>query len=154
MQPLALTTGLGEVMEPGTLVTALLLAPDGRISVEAGALHGRSEMESALQFVQKRDQVPDPVGCWFVWVAVELDGSNRPVRYKGIAASELLVNQSARLAYKSVAENVNRMSEAMRGGINLKTLDARAKTLIREQLIALGSDVWERSAQTLKEGLK
>ena len=153
MKPVALTTGLGEVMEPGTLVTALILSPEGRISVEPGALHGRSEVESSLQFAQKRDQLAGATTFWFVWVAVELDGTSRPVRYKGVAVSELLVDQASRAGYRSVTENVNRMSEAMRGGINLKTLDERAKSLIREQLIAVGASVWDRSAPTLKEAL-
>ena len=180
MRPVALTTALGEVMapppvfgptgpsgagpaaggktgggvEPGVLVTALILSPEGRISVEPGALHGRSELESSLRFVQRRDQLADPAAYWFVWVAVELDGAQRPLRYKGVAASELLVNRDAQAGYKSVAENVNRMSEAMRGSVNLKTLDARAKSLIREQLTALGSEVWERSAPAFKEAVQ
>ncbi len=153
MKTVPLTTGLGEVMEPGTLVTALILSPDGRMSVEPGALHGRSEIESSLQFAQKREQLADAAIFWFVWVAVELDGTNHPIRYKGIAVSELIVDQAAQTGYRSVTENVNRMSEAMRGGINLKTLDVRAKSLIREQLVTLGADVWDRSTPTLKEAL-
>ena len=148
-----LTTGLGEVMAPQTLLTVLILAPDGTMTVDPGALHGRSEIENAVRFVQRRDQVPNAQVYWLIWVAVELDTSNAPMRYKGIGVSELWIDPVHKIGYKSLAESVNRMSEAMRGGITLKTLDARAKTLIRERLIALGAEIFERSSQSFKEAL-
>jgi len=52
--PIPLTTGLGEIMAPGTLLTTLVLSPDGKISIEPGALHGRSELESRLQWVREK----------------------------------------------------------------------------------------------------
>ena len=152
--PIPLTTGLGEIMAPRTLLTALLLTPDGTISVEPGALHGRSELESRLQWVREKEQLTDPRLVWLVWVAVELDASNVPVRYKGVASSELWVDREQRVGYKVLAEHVNRMAEALRGGINLKTLGAKEKALIAQQLRSVGSDVWERSADNLKDALR
>ncbi len=57
MKSVALSTGLGEIMAPGTLVTVLMLSPDGTITVEPGALHGRSALEQSLQLVSRRDQL-------------------------------------------------------------------------------------------------
>ena len=148
-----LSTSLGEVLAPQILMTVLILSPDGTIKVDPGAIHGRSEIEQSVRFVQKRDQVPSAQCYWLAWVAVELDPSQRPLRYKGIAVSELWIDSSAGLGYKSLAEAVNRMDEAMRGGINLKTLGAQHKALIAQQLASIGSDVWERTAATLKEAL-
>jgi len=148
-----LKTGLGEVMAPGTLVTALVLTPDGTIRVDPGLLHGRSEIETHLQWVRQKDELANPHVVWLVWVAVELDSSNTPVRYKGIAASELWVDRERRLGYKVLAEHVNRMAEALRGGINLKTLGAQERVLIAQQLRSLGSEVWERTADNLKAAL-
>ena len=148
-----LSSGLGEVMAPGILVTALILSPDGTIHVDPGALHGRSEIESAIRPVSSRDRAPKAQCYWLVWVAVELDGSNQPLRYKGLAASELWVDLENKTSYKVLAESVNRMAEAMRGGINLKTLGSGEKRLIAQQLATLSADAWERSAQPLKDGL-
>ena len=151
--PIPLTTGLGEIMAPGTLLTAFVLTPDGTISVEPGALHGRSELESRLQWVREKEQLADQRIVWLVWVAVELDASNAPVRYKGLAASELWIDREQRMGYKVLAEDVNRMSEALRGGINLKTLGGQEKTLIARQLESLDPAVWGRSADGLKRAL-
>ena len=153
MKTVPLTTGLGEIMEPGTLMVVLVLSPDGTVTSDSGALHGRSQLESSLQFVQKREQIHDPQVYRLIWIAVEIDPAQAPICYKGIAASELLVDTKKALGYKSLADSVNRMSEAMRGGANLKTLDPNGRTLVRQQLMSLGSEVWERSSQLFREAL-
>ena len=148
-----LSTGVGEVMAPQTLLTALILTPEGTITIEPGALHGRSGIGSAIQLTKQRDQLLNAETYWLVWVAVELDPSNQPVRYTGASVSELFVDQVNKIGYKVLAEHVNRMAEALRGGVNLKTLDGRSRALIREQLAALSPEVWQRSAPAFREAL-
>ncbi len=151
--PLTLKTGLGEIMAPQTLLTVFVLSPDGTITVDPGALHGRSELEASIRFAKRREELTEPQTYWLVWVAVELDAADSPRCFKGLAASELWVAASQHLGYKSLGEHVNRMSEALRGSVNVKILDARAIASIRQQLQALGAELWERSPQPLKEAL-
>ena len=153
-KPIVLSTKLGEVMAPQTFVMALVVSPDGAIRIDPAALHGRSELEQSIRLVQRREEVLNPATAWFVWVAVELGASNNPVRYKGIAASEFFLNPQVGVGYKSLAEAVNRMDEAMRGGINLKTLGPTERTGIAEQLITLGSGLWEESESRFKKALQ
>lgn len=150
MTTIPLSTGLGEIMAPQTLITALIFSPDGTVSVEPGALHGRSAVEQSVQFVTSRDELKNAQVHWVVWVAAELDAANQPLRYNGVAASELWIDPATKQGYKVLAESVNRMAEAMRGGVNLKTLDRSSRQLIKQQLVSLGPEVWERSAQTLQ----
>ena len=148
-----LSSGVGEIMAPQTLVAALILSPDGTIKVDAGALHGRSEIEQTLRMASSRGEPSSAKIYWFLWVAVELDGSNAPVRYKGIAASELFVDPATGVGYKMLTEQVNRMAEAMRGGVNLKTIGASERAAIRRYLMNFSSGVWEQSADTFKGAL-
>jgi len=149
-----LSIGGGEILAPQTLVTTLILSHDGTIQLDAGALHGRSLVESRCHFVRRSEELTgSPAQCWFVWVAVELDDQQRPFRYKGIAASEWWVEPATGRAYKSVAENVNRIDETLRGGINLKALNANARALIVQQLAALDPGAWARTGTALKEAL-
>ncbi len=148
-----LTTGFGEVMAPQTLVTALLIGPDGQARFDAGALHGRSELESQLEFVRQRESVGAGKAVWVVWVAIELDADQRPLRYKGAAVSELLVNLEKRLGYKNLADQVNRMSEAMRGGVNLSKVSAEERALIRQHLVSLGAELLARASDSFKQAL-
>ncbi len=148
-----LSSGVGEVMAPQTLVTALILSPDGTIKVDAGALHGRSEIEQTLRMASSRGEPTSAKIYWFLWLAVELDNANAPVRYKGLAASELFVDPSTGVGYKMLTEQVNRMAEAMRGGVNLKTIGAAERAVIRQYLMEFGSGVWEQSADAFKGAL-
>lgn len=153
-RPIALSTGLGEIAAPQTLVATLVIGPDGSVRLDGGALHGRSELESGLQIVQKRELVGEGISCWIVWVVVELDEADKPLRYKGLSTSELFVNPDKRLGYRSLAEHVNRMSEAMRGGVNLTRLSAQERQKVKAQLMAIGAELWERSSTSLKQALE
>ena len=148
-----LSTGIGEVLAPQLLVTALVLSPAGELTVDAGALHGRSAVESQLRLATTRDALKTPQLYWLIWVAVALDAANSPQRYKGIAASELWVDPASQSAYKVLAEHVNRIADAMLGRVTLKTLGPKEKTLIRRQLAALDAQAWERSDAAFKDAL-
>ncbi len=148
-----LSTAVGEVMAPQTLVTALVIGPDGSVRVDAGALHGRSEVEGQLTWVPQRAQLDGGQPCWVVWVAVELDQANAPVRYQGLSVSEWVVNLQKRIGYKSLADQVNRLSEAMRGGVNVSRLSPDARGAVKGQLASMAPEAWERSPASLREAL-
>lgn len=152
-KPIALSVGFGEIVSPQTLVVPLVVSFDGTITADAGALHGRSKLEQGIRFVGKREEALDARPCWVVWVAVELDASDQPVRYRGIAASQMWIDPVSQVGYKVLADQVNRMSEAIRGGVNLKSLDAAQRSLIAKTLSGLGQDVWQRTALALKGAL-
>jgi len=153
-RPIELSSGLGEIMAPQTLVTALLVSPEGEARIDPGVLHGRSELENRLRMVQKRELAGDAQAYWVVWVAVEMDGANQPLRYKGVSVAQLWVNQQQGTGYKSLAQQVNRMSEAMQGAINVSQLSAQVKQSVRQQLLSVNRDVWNRSTDSLKQALE
>ena len=148
-----LAAGLGEAAAPGILLTALILSPDGTVVVDPGALHGRSELEQSLQIAPAFDQVTDAQVYRIVWVAVELDGTDAPVRYAGVSVSELWVDPVRKVGYKMLAEHVNRMTDAMRGGSSVHTLGAHERSLVAQQLASLSPALWERTADALKGAL-
>ena len=146
-----LSSKLGEVMAPQTLVTAIVIGPDGAAKLDAGALHGRSELESRLQLVPTQAQVGHGQSCWITWVAIELDPSDKPLRYKGLSVSEVLVNLQQRLAYKSLADSVNRMSDAMQGKVNVSRLSPDHRRQVGQLLMATSQELWQRSAPALQK---
>lgn len=152
-RPMALSHRVGEVMAPGTLVTALLMSPSGEVKLDPGVLHGRSELEESLTMMAKRDLVGDGQTWQVVWVAIELDQAGTPVRYKGLSVAEILVNASKRVGYKSLAEHVNRMSEAMRGGVNVAKLTVQVRPIVARQLMSIGAEWWDHATDALKQAL-
>jgi len=153
-QPVPLTSGLGEVLAPQMMVTALILGPDGQGKFDAGALHGRSELESQLSFVEQRALVADGQPHWMVWVAIQLDVSNLPVRYHGLSVSELWIDPKRRIGYKSVAGQVNRMAEAMRGDVKVSVLTPALRRAVRQYLTTLNQTLWASSSEALKKALE
>lgn len=153
-QEIPLGKGVGEIMAPNTLVTALLVTPDGSVRVDAGALHGRSQVEGEVTMVARHELVGEFQTVLVVWVAMELDGSNQPVRYKGVSVCQLLVNPKQRLGYKSLSEHVNRMGEAIRGDINIARLSQAQRRGVKEQLVALGAALWDASDSEFKRALE
>ncbi len=149
-----LSTKLGELMAPGTLVTALIVSPDETVKLDPGALHGRSELESQLELVQQKAEVGPGQSCWIVWLSIELDSASHPIRYKGISVCEVFVNVEKRVGYKSLAEHVNRMGEAMRGGVNLGRLTPEMRQLIRQQLVSINRQWWDQSPDALKRAVE
>ncbi len=170
--PISLSNNIGEIMAPGTLVTALTAvarpsacdtsSPAGigparsssawDVRLDPGALHGRSELEQRFHFGPKQS-VCEASSCWIVWLAIELDAANRPVRYKGASLCELLVNSQTKAAYKSMAEHVNRMSEAMRGEVRVERLPVDIRRAVREQLMAIGSELWQQASETFRAAI-
>ena len=154
MRDINLSSGLGEVMAPQTLVTALVIGPDGAAEFDAGALHGRSRLEHGLQWAVAREQVPEPSSAWLVWVAIELDGANQPVRFKGLSVSHVLINPVQRLGYKSLADHVNRISEAVQGRVTLARLDPAAREQVPQQLRALSSRLWQAASPEFRNAVE
>ena len=153
LSPVRLTAELGEIVSPGTLLTALVLSPDGTIVLDPAALHGRSELEQSLQVAPAFDRIQNAQTYWVIWVAAEVDDAGVPARYAGLTASELWVDPVEKLGYKLLAEHVNRMTDAARGECALPMLGARERALIAAQLASLGPGAWARASDALKGAL-
>ena len=153
-KPILLSSSVGEIVAPQTMVTALMIAPDGTVTLDPGVLHGRSALEGSLQMVAKRDEVPEPQTHRVVWIAVELDAANKPLCYKGLSVADMFVNASARVGFKSLAQQVNRMSEAMRGDVNVNALPASVRQGLKQQLLSIGRELWTRSSEALRQALE
>ena len=152
-RPVPLSTKLGELMGPQTFVTAVVIGPDGTAQLDPGALHGRSELESRYQFVQKRELVEDARSCWIVWVALEMEAANQPRAYKGLSVSGFVIDLKRRVAYKSLSQHVNQMSNAMQGSVAVDQLTPHTRQLVKDQLLAISPQLWERSPEALKQAL-
>jgi len=83
-------------------------------------------------------------------MSIELDEANQPVRFKGISAGPLLVEVGAKRGYKSVADQVNRMSHAMRGECRLEGMGPEVRQALRERLQGISPDLWDRAGESFQ----
>ena len=47
-KPILLSSSAGEIVAPQTIATALIVGPDGSVTLDPGILHGRSALEKSL----------------------------------------------------------------------------------------------------------
>lgn len=119
--------------------------------VDMDAMHARSDIERRVRYFSDKEEVPDGLLYWIVWVTVER-GENGPY-YAGVAGSELRVDRPNKRAYKSMAEHVKHMEGSLKGKIFVDHMDNKSKQLLQTFLQDFNKDMWENSADALKEQL-
>lgn len=152
MASVPLSTALGEQMAPGILVTCLILSPDGRLTLDPGALHGRSRLEQPLQWATRRDELVDSQCYRLIWVAIELDHAQQPFRYKGLAVSDMWIDAQGR-GFKAMADSVNRISDALMARADVKVLSGKERRALEQHLRTISENLWSRAAEPVKRAL-
>src|SRR5690625_2741075 len=115
------------------------------------AMHARSSIERRVRYFPDRNEVPDGLLYWIVWVTVE-SGENGPY-YAGVAASELRVDKPNKRAYKSMPEHVSHMEKSLKGKIIVDQMDDESKQLLADFLQSFDENMWNNAEEALKEDL-
>src|SRR5699024_8617644 len=115
------------------------------VYVDMDAMHARSRIERRVKYFSDRNEVPEGLLYWIVWVNVER-GENG-AHYAGVAASELRVDKPNKRAYKSMPEHVTHMEKSLKGKIVLDHLDEKSKQMLGEFLKDFDPEMWENSSE-------
>lgn len=122
---------------------------ESRAYVDMDAMHARSSIERRVKYFPDRDEVPDGLLYWIVWVTVERaeEGSY----YAGVAACELRVDRPNKRAYKSMPEHVSHMEKSLKGKIIVDHMDEKSKKLLGEFLKDFDAEMWARSSEEVHQ---
>ncbi|WP_027965166.1 YwhD family protein [Halalkalibacillus halophilus] len=130
-------------------LSPLIVDPnEDKVWVDMGAMHARSEVEKRIKFVTDKEEVPNGLPYWIVWVTTER--SEKGPYYYGVAASYLEVDRPAKRGYKILAEHVNGMDKSLKGRHVLDKIDPHSKKLLREFLQEFNPQYWELASDELK----
>lgn len=119
--------------------------------VDMDAMHARSAIERRVKYLPNKDDVPDGLLYWIVWVNV--DRGENGAYYAGVAGSELRIDRPNKRAYKSMAEHVTNMEKSLKGKVILAHMDDKSKQLLRDFLVEFDENMWNNSTDELKEAL-
>lgn len=122
---------------------------ENKAYVDMDAMHARSNIERRVRYYSDRNEVPDGLLYWIVWVTVER-GENGPY-YAGVAASELRVDRPNKRAYKSMPEHVTHMEKSLKGKVVVEHMDEKSKKLLEHFLQDFNEDMWENTSDELKD---
>ncbi|MFO1442180.1 YwhD family protein [Bacillus sp. Bva_UNVM-123] len=123
----------------------------GEASIEVGALHARSPVEKGIKFLKSKEEVPNGLPYWLIWVTI--DRKEDGPYYAGVTACEMTVDRGIRRGYKSLPEHVNRMDKSMKRHIIVDHMDDKSKQVLAQFLKTHDEGMWERSVQQLKDDL-
>lgn len=124
---------------------------ENKAYVDMAAMHARSDIERRVKYTQNKEEVPNGLLYWIVWVNVER-GENGPY-YAGVAGSELLVDRPNKRAYKSMAQHVTHMEKSLKGKIIVAHMDEKSKKLLKDFLVEFNEVFWKNATDELKDSL-
>ncbi|HLT57648.1 MAG: YwhD family protein [Limnochordales bacterium] len=134
----------------GPKLTAVVV--DGpRAWFDEAALHGRTAIEQAVQWVKSPEEVPN--GRWVhpVWVYIR-PAAGGSFRYYGLVAVSMLIDEEKGVGWKSLPEHVNQLSKCMNGHVDLSALDDQGRAALLQALQQY-PDVLENSSDEIKQAL-
>lgn len=123
----------------------------GDAVIDVGAMHARSVVEKGIKFLKTKEEVPNAKPYWLVWVTV--DRKQEGPYYAGVTACEMTVDREIRRGYKSLPEHVNRMDKSLKRHIIVDHMDDKSKNILADFLQKHNLDMWNNSAEELKNGL-
>lgn len=130
-----------------SLFSALLV--DDRAEIDEGLLHGRSDVEKGIRWkATGPEEIPDAQHYRVAWIAVK--GSGASATYHGVTVSEFFVDRPRRLGAKDLPAQVNAMSRALAGRVEVSELPDGVRWSLAQLLEERGARTWANSAQELR----
>jgi len=113
------------------------------------AMHARSSIERRVRYFPDKEEVPEGLLYWIVWVTVEKGQGG--AFYSGVTASEIRVDKPNKRAYKSMPEHVKHMEQSLKGKVVIEHMDEQSRKLLLDFLQDFDKDMWEQSSEQLKK---
>ena len=146
----------------GQDVPWILPGPDGTVSVlgvvfagdeailDNGALHARSHLEQGVRFSE--DPAAKGRGERVLSVWVTYPGALAE-RYHGAVTATAWIDRAAKTGWKRPIDHVNRMSDAVRGKVDLSELSAAQRASLAELLRDFAPKAWDAAPEDLRRVL-
>lgn len=121
-----------------------------RVYIDNGAIHAKSNLERGIQFVKTKEEVPNPRTVWVFWVTLKRN-AEKDQGYHGVMPFQMFINQEAKVGYKSLAEQVNKMDKAIKGHVDVQDVPPEVLTKLKGFLQGVRTDLWEHAWPTFLE---
>lgn len=139
---------------PATYITLhAVLVRDGKAHFDDEAVHGTSDVEAGIRWVDDPDLLESPERWRVIWVAAtrEADGTRA---YSGLAADELLIDRRRGIGYRENRRRIRSRDAATRGEIHLDGLSHADRAAVRQALIYRDPDAWDHASEELVRALQ
>lgn len=115
-----------------------------RIFIDNGAIHAKSSVEQGIQFVKSKEEVPNPRQVWVLWITLKRDAEKQQ-GYHGAMPFSIWIDDNAKVGYKSLAEQVNKMDKVVKGKIDIEGLPEDVRERLATFLKSVPGGFWEHA---------
>src|SRR5581483_658334 len=134
----------------GTVTVIGVVFEGDEAVIDNGALHARSHLEGGVRFSEDaaaRGKGEKLVSVWVTHPGVLAE------RFHGAVAAVAWVDRATKSGWKKPIDHVNRMSDAVRGKIDLGELSPGQRGGLAKLLRELSAKAWEASSEELRRAL-
>jgi hypothetical protein len=135
----------------GVSVYGVVFTDDGAF-LDNGSLHGRSFLEVDMVWVAGKDELGQASRVPIVWLARE-GMPERPQAFIGMVAVEMFIDPQARRGWKDFSWHVNRMTDAVRGQVDIGLLSAAERRSLKALLEGLDEE-WLSRSEAIRKALE
>lgn len=150
MEKLSLTGKAKHSTDDAMKGLSALFVDGDKVFVDNGAIHAKSELERGLTFVKSIEELHDPRLVWVFWITLHRFEGNVQ-GYYGAMPFELWIDEAGTHAYKSLADQVNKMEKAVKGTVDLAAIQPDVRNKAHTFLSSIRSDLWEHASPAFRE---
>lgn len=132
----------------GAAMFSALLA-NGEAVMDEGLLHGRSDVEKGIKWKAKPEEIPDAIHYRVAWIAIK--GTGPDALYSGVTISEFDIDRPQRLGAKDFPAQVNAMSRALQGKVEIDSLPEDLRNSLGDLLRDKGATAWGNSSDAFHQ---
>lgn len=129
-----------------------IFADGDDVFIDNGAIHAKSRIERALTFLKTADEVPNPRVVWVFWIT--LHRFEHGQGYYGAMPFQILIDGETNQAYKSLADQVNKMDKAVKGNVDVTNVPQDVVKKVADFLKTIRADLWEKASERFKSAFE
>ncbi len=135
---------------PDGVVSVLGIVFEGDLAtLDNAALHARSHLEAGILFSEEAAARGRGEHVAYVWVVYP--GQGLAPRYHGACSVDLWIDSASKTGFKRPLDHVNRMSEAVRGRIDVAALNPAQRASLAALLSGFSPRAWESSSEEFRK---
>ncbi|MCI0182975.1 MAG: YwhD family protein [Acidibacillus sp.] len=138
-------TGTNQHRAPEGLSTLSSLIIDrGDIYLDNGAIHGKAKIDQGIRYVTQREDVPHARKVVIVWLTLYRGPKGQG--FNGVASCDYFVDEESASGYKNLAVQVNQMEKAVKGKVDITSLEPSEYKLLQKFVREFRPDLYEHAS--------
>jgi hypothetical protein len=152
MEKLSLTGKSKHSVDDQMRGLSALFVDGEKVFIDNGAIHAKSELERGITWVRDRSEVANGREVLGLWITLHRFAHGQG--YYGAMPFTLMIDEAAKTGFKNLSQQVNYMDKAVRGTVDLSTVDVATRQRIKAFLQSIREDLWNNAQDSFKSAFE